>query len=584
MKKWAGRLLKTAIFFGIFIVIMLTVLVNMGGSNETLKGALEDYFASATRMDANIKTLNKMTFFPNIGADMEGIELADPNNETRTITVESAKVALGFWDIILGNRTIRDLNIKNAVFSANTLAEQPVTIDELAINEDAEGRSFLQLNGQIGEEALSAEVDLSNEGDVKNPQFELSDESAITASLGKLKFTGTIRPRTIGGFHVRDFTLSSPQETVKGNMSFVRGKGRVDVEGDFEFPQHGSIVDADLAITRGPVLDITGTLDAKTFAIEDFTGASYVITAINEWDRIFPSPNDSTHNPFAGKTADIDFKAESFLAGGKALGSVSAPLTIKDGTLSFSPLSGTLSGGDVSGDIILKGSENAINGDINITVKNFDYGRLQERTKETADITGMADIKIKLKGQSANLDGLLKALRGNILFIGGRGHMHSGIIDLWGGGLVNAIIPDIGEASTINVNCAIADLEIQNAIATAKNLFLDTQRVTVAGEGTYNIDQNNLDVKLKPKTKSVSLGDISSAVIISGPIGKPSITPSTLDLGKKIGGLLLGTVNPAFLAFTLADLNMGDDHPCKAFIKVSDDDVIEVTNPEAENK
>lgn len=35
----------------------------------------------------------------------------------------------------------------------------------------------------------------------------------------------------------------------------------------------------------------------------------------------------------------------------------------------------------------------------------------------------------------------------------------------------------------------------------------------------------------------------------------------------KLGQLLLGTINPAFWAYSLADLGLTENHPCRAFIE-----------------
>jgi hypothetical protein len=86
------------------------------------------------------------------------------------------------------------------------------------------------------------------------------------------------------------------------------------------------------------------------------------------------------------------------------------------------------------------------------------------------------------------------------------------------------------------------------------------------GEGRYDIAKDNLDVQMTPKPKDIAVGDISSSVIVSGPLSDLKADISAFGLGKKIGGLMLGAVNPLFLAVTLADYGLNDNHPCKAFV------------------
>lgn len=116
------------------------------------------------------------------------------------------------------------------------------------------------------------------------------------------------------------------------------------------------------------------------------------------------------------------------------------------------------------------------------------------------------------------------------------------------------------------LNCMIADFKITDAIAKPDPLFLDTKRVTVIGEGEINFLENKIDLKLEPKAKNPAFLDVATAVNVKGEIFNPKIGADTFSLFEKLGGLALGIVNPAFLAFTMTDLGITEDHPCHKFI------------------
>ena len=59
----------------------------------------------------------------------------------------------------------------------------------------------------------------------------------------------------------------------------------------------------------------------------------------------------------------------------------------------------------------------------------------------------------------------------------------------------------------------------------------------------------------------------SSSVDVDGALSAPRVTPNFAGLGRKLGTLLLGVVNPAFLAVSLTDLGLSESHPCGAFLK-----------------
>jgi hypothetical protein len=117
------------------------------------------------------------------------------------------------------------------------------------------------------------------------------------------------------------------------------------------------------------------------------------------------------------------------------------------------------------------------------------------------------------------------------------------------------------------MNCAVADFEFESGTAGANAFFIDTDLVTVIGEGEYDYPANALDMTLEPKSKGVEILDVAVPVKISGQLGSPEISPSTMGIIKKLGGLSLGLVNPAFLAYSLTDLGLAEDHPCRPYIE-----------------
>jgi hypothetical protein len=113
----------------------------------------------------------------------------------------------------------------------------------------------------------------------------------------------------------------------------------------------------------------------------------------------------------------------------------------------------------------------------------------------------------------------------------------------------------------------LAAFKIEEGIAMTHTVFVDTKRVTVVGSGEIDIPEGKIDLKLTPESKETTILDVAPSVRIKGPVFKPSIGPDTVSVLGKIGGLLLGTVNPAFLTLSLTDIGASDDHPCRKFIK-----------------
>ena len=72
---------------------------------------------------------------------------------------------------------------------------------------------------------------------------------------------------------------------------------------------------------------------------------------------------------------------------------------------------------------------------------------------------------------------------------------------------------------------------------------------------------------LEPESKGLEILDVAVPVTLTGPLGNPEVSPSPAGVLKKLGGLSLGLVNPAFLAYSLTDLGLAENHPCRAYIE-----------------
>jgi hypothetical protein len=73
-----------------------------------------------------------------------------------------------------------------------------------------------------------------------------------------------------------------------------------------------------------------------------------------------------------------------------------------------------------------------------------------------------------------------------------------------------------------DVNCAIADYSIEQGLVTTNAFFMDTDRITIAGEGTVDLGREKVDYTFIPKKKSRLIVK-AEPVKIRGALNDPSI-------------------------------------------------------------
>ncbi|NCT41687.1 MAG: hypothetical protein GW778_08520 [Alphaproteobacteria bacterium] len=362
MKKWLGRLAKLSFFLIAFLGVVITVLFNMGGDSDTLKGAIEDYITASSGYATKIKTFNNMTFFPNISVDAEGIilkkpdikamqawadeEAQKPEEERGTTpppidffnpdaTIEKAIIAIGFWDVTLAhNKNIKNIQIRNAEFKAGTVHEKPLHIETLGIDETPEGKPFIALSGALGSDKFSGGLDIESIGTRSNPKYKLGEEGAFDFKVGNITMTGILRPRTMGGLHIRDLKIiNNEQEIIDATFTFIRGaEGNIAINGNFTAPEFGSNGTFDWNIIAAKNMQITGNIAADTLYQDDFSANSRISKTWKEWASIF-----MTSDAPANESHAIAVTADTFTAKSKTVQDFTGGASIKDNQMIFTP-------------------------------------------------------------------------------------------------------------------------------------------------------------------------------------------------------------------------------------------------------
>ncbi|MGZ9097593.1 MAG: AsmA family protein [Micavibrio sp.] len=566
--RWPAR-----IILGLSVVmgVSLTSLSMLGGNGDSMKESLENYLGDLTGSTAKIETLNAVIFFPVLGVDFDGITLT--RDGAVVARFSHVNFSTGFWGALSGRSALRSLDFSNGSIDAGVLTPRSIKIDQLKIDFENVDKPILALDGEYGGEKMTLRAALKRKiGVFGASSFELANDSRMTLRAGaialeSLSGTGKKGERTL---LIETLTPGEGMAPIKGNLSISRRIKDVGFAGQLE--SGASRMDFDMALANDDGFwTMTGEADFEKLNLEDvFSPGGLVdgygaLRAFYFGDRL----QDVESVPFDFSMLKVDIKTDvkALSKGDLTLGSVSTPLTVEDGILGFHPLLGEIKGGILSGSVLLDATKAPAQLSADVNIKGLDYTSLSTIVKAGAEDHGRADLKTTLTAQGNSGDALWNDLDGKMMVIAGQGELSSPLISLWGGGLLNAMLPSFGREDRLLLNCGIGDFEITDGIAQTKTFFLDTDGVTVVGDGTINFKESTIDLKLEPKSKDAAFFSAATAVHLEGKLEKPSIDPDVFSLGKKLGGLFLGTINPAFLAFSLTDFGFSEQHPCQPYLK-----------------
>ncbi|MEZ0262926.1 MAG: hypothetical protein ACAH80_18110 [Alphaproteobacteria bacterium] len=152
--------------------------------------------------------------------------------------------------------------------------------------------------------------------------------------------------------------------------------------------------------------------------------------------------------------------------------------------------------------------------DVFTRVIKLDYGLLYPGASG-GGVTG--NLILKAKGDQTTI---LRNLNGTLKLKGGKGKVPGRALGLWSGSVLAALLPNDAV-----VNCAVAEFDVKNGVATATRIGVDTENLNITGTGT--IDFNNLYMSMVFTPQPKTAGTVNTAVPleVSGVFGEVTATP-----------------------------------------------------------
>lgn len=587
---WARRIIT---FFAVVFGSGLLVLYTFQGNSETMREGLESSMSSLIGMDVRIGTLKRFSIFPNTEINAEDIVIhavryspsldrefetaPSLQSETPEITVKKLHLVMSFWDLFIQKPVLAHFNITDFYLSPEFTGNKPITFDTITIadeNADTDENSDkpkLTFSGQVNEKSFSGDLEVDRKYGLINerPLYTVSFNAprslsfAITDILLNTNISPDVENRKTD---LLDLTLSKAGiPLLTGDINIEYNQPRILVNGQLAQDEmllnlnYDSGGNAMKGSTTVPVLyledfgDETGNIMKTKETVQELTAFIMdIIPGRNE--------SDETTEAVADFTAENLIDIQSIYFRGKNFGNLKIPVFYANNVIEAKDVTGVINDGEVKANAAYNLDDEQAG--FVLKVKEWDYGPLQKALNDYERVQGRMNIKLDLNARGNNVQEFLGTLNGTAKFIAGEGQFESAALNFWGGGLVNAILPKLNPDAETNLNCAILDLEIENGLADIKSMFLDTGRVTLVGNGDIDFGKNRINILLDPKAKQTALVDVATSVLVQGPIDKPVIGVDPLALGTKLGKLFAGLINPAFLAASLIDLGLTEQHPC----------------------
>jgi uncharacterized protein involved in outer membrane biogenesis len=315
--------------------------------------------------------------------------------------------------------------------------------------------------------------------------------------------------------------------------------------------------------------DLTFTdlnLDKLLPAADQTTSAKAEPAAKTSDDKIFsdePLPFESLSQANVKAT----LRANNLVQGSRQVKEAEIKIDLFSGKLTASLLKLASVRDELEGELVIDASSNATPGVmIKLKAPQIEIGELLAASGSSAALEGPLAADIFLQGQGNSVAQLMATLDGHVNVLMENGSADAEALDIFVGGLsalVGTMFAD--QSSKTRINCAISDLTFKQGILTPRLAVLDTQYSTVFAEGQVDLKQEQLDIKVSPEAKGVTLS-VAFPVRLHGKLGKPGVEIEKTGALLKTGELWATVAYPPAALVKFSDLGNGKQNPCVSMV------------------
>lgn len=265
----------------------------------------------------------------------------------------------------------------------------------------------------------------------------------------------------------------------------------------------------------------------------------------------------------------LDYTADSILLRGLQLSGTSVSINLDDRRLLLEPFNGMVGKAPVQGRLSLDLRNSKPRMEMQFDARKLDLGTLITISDGDEWVDAEANLSIELKGHGDSIADMMATADGRSDLFVGKGKIDAESIDTLVGGLSQLAGTLVSEAQTkAELNCLVSQFTVRGGRAESSLLMADTHVSTVFGEGSIDLQKEQLDLLISPKPKSATL-NVAVPIEIGGTLLEPTFTPEKLATARKAAGLLAivgGISFPPAILLGLGEMGTGEENPCRKLV------------------
>ncbi|MCC2972232.1 AsmA family protein [Massilia sp. IC2-476] len=266
--------------------------------------------------------------------------------------------------------------------------------------------------------------------------------------------------------------------------------------------------------------------------------------------------------------ADVRFSADRIVRDTAfPINKLSTHLKMDNAVLNLEPLEFGMAGGTVRSNIRLDGrgreGSKAIKAQAKVTARKIEIKKLFPKIEQLQASVGSISVDANLTAQGNSVASLLAGSNGELKTLISQGQVSKMMLEMMGLNVANIVITKLFGDKQVQLNCMASDFAVTNGIARTRYFVIDTKEALVNVAGAINLADEQMDLRIDPKTKGLRLISLRSPFYVRGPFSKPDISVDKGVLAMKAGSAIaLAAATPLAALIPLINTGPGEDSDC----------------------
>lgn len=238
-------------------------------------------------------------------------------------------------------------------------------------------------------------------------------------------------------------------------------------------------------------------------------------------------------------------------------------LRLRGGVLELDPLALGVADGQLTGRLMLDGSQPVPVARLNLQARGLALARLLPAVESSRASVGRLQGQVDLQARGASVARLLGSADGSMALLMGRGRISNLLLEyagLNGGEILKFFLE--GDRQ-VPVRCAALAFDVRQGLMQSRALLLDTGDTLFDGRARIDLARETLDALVRPQPKDTSILSLRTPLRIGGTLAQPTGRPEAGPLAARAAAALaLGAINPLLALAATIETGPGEDADC----------------------